>query len=772
MTREIRTTLGVALLGWCLGGCNSGWVGELSEDSGSTSTSGASLTSSTAGTTTDAPIWYLDRDDDGYGSLEEWTQAAMAPAGHVAEAGDCDDWNTTVYPGADEICDGLDNDCDERIDMDAVDAEDWYGDADADGYGGGEPTISCEAPGGALADATDCDDDDADNHPGAPERCDEIDNDCDGIIDEELVNEWIIDADGDGWGDDDAEPIDDCNPSGEYVNNAGDCDDDDDTINPDGSEICDGQDNDCDDDVDEDAEDAEEFHADADGDGYGDADETTMACEPPPGFVDDNDDCDDTDDDVYPGAEDACWDGVDGDCDGVTICAVSLSDATAKLTGEVEADYLGLSVAPGGDLDGDGEDDFVTASPYHTSGGEDAGAAYVITDIPSGTTSVGDVAHRLIGEEDDRASAIAGPGDLDGDGLADLVVGAWGNDAAHGIAYIVLGPITGDLSLSGADGMLIGESSADLAGFAVAAAGDGDGDGLPDVLVGAYKDDDGGEDAGAIYLITGAPSGSLDLSDAHAKLTGVTTEDVAGRALSGGDINGDGIADVVVGAYGIDDYENEPNESDGEEDFRGGAYLALGPLSGEQSLADAQALYSGESSADYAGYDVAVVGDINGDGAEDFVVGAYQESSAADEAGAVYVIYGVATGDVSLSMADAKLTGEDTDATAGRDVAAAGDFNDDGFMDIAVGADSDDDGGSDAGAGYVIYGPISGTASLKAADVKVTGEQANDNAGASVATAGDVDGDGRDDLLIGTYHEDAAGDNAGATYLLLADSVE
>ena len=124
------------------------------------------------------------------------------------------------------------------------------------------------------------------------------------------------------------------------------------------------------------------------------------------------------------------------------------------------------------------------------------------------------------------------------------------------------------------------------------------------------------------------------------------------------------------------------------------------------------------------------------------------------------------TGDIDLSVADAKFIGEDANDQAGFSVASAGDVNGDGYDDLLVGALYDDDGGSQAGAAYLIFGPVTGDFDLSAADAKFIGEAASDYAGISVASAGDVNGDGYDDLLVGAYGDDDGGTNAGAAYIL------
>ncbi len=263
-----------------------------------------------------APTWYPDADGDGYGGTG--FTACTQPSGTVTVGGDCDDSSAAIHPGADEYCNGVDDDCDGSVDVGAVDEISWYQDSDGDAYGDvGVSTTACSGPSGTVADATDCDDSDATVHPGADEHCDGVDEDCDGSIDEDAVDmgSWYVDSDGDGYGDSGSATLACTTPSGS-VATGGDCDDSDPAVNPAASEICNGADDDCDGTVDIGAVDAPSWYADADGDGYGDGGGgTTLACTAPSGTVADDSDCDDSDAGIHPGADEHC-DSVDEDCDG------------------------------------------------------------------------------------------------------------------------------------------------------------------------------------------------------------------------------------------------------------------------------------------------------------------------------------------------------------------------------------------------------------------------------------------------------------------------
>ncbi len=227
----------------------------------------------------------------------------------------------------------------------AADTTTWHRDSDRDGFGdAGSTRDACDAPSGYVLDDTDCDDTSSAINPDEDEVCDDLDNDCDGRVDESAVDAgtWYADEDGDGFGD--ASSVSrDCDRPADHVGDDTDCNDGDEDINPDAAEVCNGLDDNCDGEVDEDtAVDAETWYYDDDGDGYGDAALDVTACDAPADYVSSDQDCDDGDEDVNPAATDVC-DGVDNDCSdavddgGLCACNVEYYDDGTYLYCETAA---------------------------------------------------------------------------------------------------------------------------------------------------------------------------------------------------------------------------------------------------------------------------------------------------------------------------------------------------------------------------------------------------------------------------------------------------
>ena len=259
---------------------------------------------------------FRDFDEDGYGDASTTIEWCAAFAGYVVNFEDCNDDNVDINPSKIDVCNGVDDNCDGEIDEDCVIPErTYYADTDGDEYG--DPASSIVAtsqPEDFVLDNTDCDDNNTNVNLGEIEICDGIDNNCDGNIDENVSGTWYLDSDDDGWGDSgEASTI--CDALTNYVAEPGDCDDSDSSIYPGAPEICDTQDNDCDGNIDEGL--LNRYYEDIDDDGYGLSDYFVDACSMPDNYTDEEGDCDDTHASVHPDAHEYC-DGRDNDCDGTT----------------------------------------------------------------------------------------------------------------------------------------------------------------------------------------------------------------------------------------------------------------------------------------------------------------------------------------------------------------------------------------------------------------------------------------------------------------------
>ena len=288
---------------------------------------------------------YRDADGDGYGDPASEVVGSASPG--VDNGDDCDDTDAAVHPGAREVCAGADADCDGPADgADAVDAAWWFDDADGDGYGDDATAVrACWGSPSQLGEGDDCDDTDADVHPGATEVCDGADNDCDGSADGADavgMSAWYADADGDDHGDEGSVAWACAAPRG-YVATPGDCDDTDPDVSPDGSETCNGIDDDCDLAIDEAGASGESrWYPDTDGDGYGARTTSVRACDPPAGYADNAWDCDEDDAAVSPAGTESC-NGRDDDCDGNTDEAGSTGEPLWYEDGDGDGDGVPTS---------------------------------------------------------------------------------------------------------------------------------------------------------------------------------------------------------------------------------------------------------------------------------------------------------------------------------------------------------------------------------------------------------------------------------------------
>ncbi len=368
--------------------------------------------------------------------------------------------------------------------------------------------------------------------------------------------------------------------------------------------------------------------------------------------------------------------------------------------------------------------------------------------------------------EDRSGWSISKAYDVNGDGYDDFLIGAPGNNEEKtnsGKIYLIFGKKSGwflQTNLDYADVSFNGVNENDNLGWSIAGIGDMNKDGYDDIIIGAPGNDAAGIDAGITYIIFGnnydRQQSSLYQAN-YISFLGISSYEYSGHAVAGGgDINGDGYDDFLIGAPG----KSNTQTSSGK------VYLLFGgnnEWSENYSLSDEDAQFVGEKLNDHSGYSVAIAGDVNGDGFDDILIGAPNSSSFT---GKTYLVFGKSdwgSTEYYLSDSDVIFYGENFLDCSGIAISGAGDVNNDGFDDILIGAKNNDEGGEDAGKTYLIFGKCTGwpaTSSLSNVDISFIGEGAHNLSGASVASAGDVNGDGNEDILIG------APGNFGTTYLI------
>jgi RTX calcium-binding nonapeptide repeat (4 copies)/FG-GAP repeat len=471
-----------------------------------------------------------------------------------------------------------------------------------------------------------------------------------------------------------------------------------------------------------------------------------------------------------------------------------------RINGFTVNDHSGYSVSNAGDVNGDGIDDLIIGAPgiysvpYSNIYSE---ASYVVfgsrsrfaADLNLSTLN-GSNGFRIngIAVGNHFGHSVSNAGDVNGDGIDDLIIGAYGAEQS----YVVFGSRSGfaaDLNLSALNGnngfRINGIAAGDFSGVSVSSAGDVNGDGIDDLIIGATGADPNGDRSGQSYVVFGRRSGfSADLAlstlsgNNGFRINGIAATDFSGDSVSSaGDVNGDGIDDLIIGATGAD-----PNGSDSGQSYvvfgsRNGfaADLNLSTLNGSNGFR-----INGIAAGDSLGSSVSNAGDVNGDGIDDLIIGADGASPHGDFSGQSYVVFGSRAKIkpvLNLSTLNGRngfrINGIAAYDSLGSSVSSAGDVNADGIDDLIIGVFRADPHRRYSGQSYVVFG----SRTRVAADLnlstlngrngfRIDGITKGDFLGRSVSSAGDVTGDGIDDLIIGADGVDSHRGDAGQSYVV------
>ena len=411
--------------------------------------------------------------------------------------------------------------------------------------------------------------------------------------------------------------------------------------------------------------------------------------------------------------------------------------------------FLGAAVGTAGDVNGDGFSDVIVGASLYDNGQADEGRAFVFHGSAAGLAAT----PAWIAESDQAAAefgaAVGTAGDVNGDGFSDVIVGASLYDngqTSEGRAFVYYGSPSG---LAAAPGWTAeSDRNAALFGRSVATAGDVNGDGYADVIVGASGYTNGQSSEGAAFLFYGAAAG-LEAATGWVKESQVTNAQLGQSVGTAGDVNGDGFADVVIGA---------PNWT-GSLIQVGAAQVYQGSAAG-LSMTSSWFQESNQTDSQF-GASVGTAGDVNGDGFSDVVVGSYRFDNGQGDEGQALVYLGSADriSSVAAWTSEPNVLG----AQFGMSVASAGDVNGDGYDDVIIGAQAFAHGEEEEGGAWVYHGSASGLAIAPAWSAE--GNQFEGRFGNSVSAAGDVNGDGYDDVIVGATYYQNGQEREGRAYV-------